>query len=43
VIVGIAAIVSVFLKEVPIRGHTPREQQDIREAEMREEVPAYGA
>lgn len=42
VIVAVAAVASVFLKEVPIRGHTPREQQDIREAEMREEVPAFG-
>lgn len=42
VIVGIAAIVSVFLKEVPIRGHTPREVQEIREAELRDEVPAFG-
>jgi EmrB/QacA subfamily drug resistance transporter len=43
IIVGIAAVASVFLKEVPIRGHTPREQQDVREAEAREEVPAFGA
>jgi hypothetical protein len=42
-IVAIAAVVSVFLKEVPIRGHTPREQQETRDAEAREEVPAYGA
>jgi EmrB/QacA subfamily drug resistance transporter len=42
VIVGVAAIASVFLKEVPIRGRTPREQQETRDAEMREEVPAFG-
>jgi EmrB/QacA subfamily drug resistance transporter len=42
-IVAIAAVVSVFLKEVPIRGHTPREQQETRDAEAREEAPAYGA
>src|SRR6266850_82225 len=42
VIVGIAAVVSVFLKEVPIRGHTPREQQEVRDAEAREEAPAFG-
>jgi EmrB/QacA subfamily drug resistance transporter len=42
-IVGIAAVVSVFLKEVPIRGHTPREQQETRDAEAREEAPAFGA
>jgi EmrB/QacA subfamily drug resistance transporter len=43
VIVGFAAVVSVFLKEVPIRGHTPREQREVRDAEAREEAPAFGA
>src|SRR6266850_1230131 len=43
VIVGIAAVVSVFLKEVPIRGNTPREQLEVRDAEAREEAPAFGA
>jgi len=33
----------VFLKEVPIRGLTPREQQETRDAEAREEAPAFGA
>jgi EmrB/QacA subfamily drug resistance transporter len=38
-IVAIAAVASLFLKEVPIRGHTPREQVDT-EAEA---APAFGA
>ncbi len=43
VIVAVAAVASVFLKEVPIRGRTPREQQETRDAEAREEVPAFSA
>jgi MFS family permease len=43
VIVGVAVVASVFLREVPIRGHTPREQQEVRDAEAREEAPAFGA
>lgn len=42
-VVAIAAIASVFLKEVPIRGHTPRERADVAEAEARESTPAFGA
>jgi len=38
----IAVVASVFLKDVPLRGHTPREVQEIRDAEAREEVPAFG-
>jgi hypothetical protein len=37
-VVGIAVVVSVFLKEVPIKGHTPRTSGD----EVREGVPAFG-
>lgn len=43
VIVAIAAVASVFLKEVPIRGHSPRERADVGEAEARESTPAFGA
>jgi len=43
VIVGVAVVASVFLREVPIRGQTPREQQEVRDAEAREEAPAFGA
>jgi EmrB/QacA subfamily drug resistance transporter len=42
VLVAVAAVASLFLKEVPIRAHTPREQQQMRDAEAREEVPAFG-
>ena len=38
----LAVVASVFLKDVPLRGHTPREVQEIRDAEAREEVPAFG-
>ncbi len=41
-IVAIAAVASVFLKEVPIRGHSPRERSDVGEAEARESTPAFG-
>ena len=41
-IVAIAAVASVFLKEVPIRGHSPRERSEIGEAEARESTPAFG-
>lgn len=41
-VVMIAVVASVFLKDVPLRGHTPREVQEIRDAEAREEVPAFG-
>ncbi len=42
-IVGIAAVVSVFLKEVPIRAHTPAERRQVADAEQREEVPSFSA
>ena len=42
-IVALAAIASVFLKEVPIRGHSPRERADVGETEARESTPAFGA
>lgn len=43
VIVAIAAVASVFLREIPIRGHSPRERSDVGEAEARESTPAFGA
>jgi hypothetical protein len=42
VIVVLAVIASLFLKEVPIRGHTPGERREIAEAETRERAPAFG-
>src|SRR5258706_611023 len=42
-IVGIAAVVSVFLKDVPIRAHTPAERRQVADAEQREEVPSFSA
>lgn len=42
-VVVIAVVASVFLDDVPLRGHTPREVQEIRDAEAREEVPAFGS
>ena len=42
VVAVVAVLVSVFLKEVPLRGHTPRVQREIADAEMREEIPAFG-
>ncbi len=41
-IVLIAVVASLFLREVPLRGHTPREVKEAREAESGEEVPAFG-
>jgi hypothetical protein len=41
-IVAVAAVASVFLEEVPIRGHTPGERKEIVEAEAREGAPAFG-
>jgi hypothetical protein len=38
----VAIVVSLFLKEVPLRGHTTREVREVRDAEAREEVPAFG-
>ncbi|HUQ42639.1 MAG TPA: MFS transporter, partial [Candidatus Limnocylindrales bacterium] len=42
VIVALAAIASLFLKEVPIRGHSPRERAETADAEAREGTPAFG-
>ncbi len=42
-VVVLAVVASVFLKDVPLRGHTQREVQQVRDAEAREEVPAFGA
>lgn len=41
-VVAIAIVASVFLKDVPLRGHSPREVREVRDAEAREEVPAFG-
>lgn len=41
-VAAIAVVASVFLKDVPLRGHSPREVQEIRDAEALEEVPAFG-
>ncbi|HEY6958483.1 MAG TPA: MDR family MFS transporter [Candidatus Limnocylindria bacterium] len=41
-VVALGVVASVFLKDVPLRGHSPREVQEIRDAEAREEVPAFG-
>jgi len=43
VVVAAAAVaVSVLLKEVPLRGHTPRVRREVADQEMRDEVPAFG-
>ena len=42
VLVGIAVVASVFLKEAPLRARTPRAVEEIREAESREEAPSFG-
>jgi EmrB/QacA subfamily drug resistance transporter len=41
-IVAIAVVASVFLKEAPLRARSPREVQQVRDAEAREEVPSFG-
>jgi EmrB/QacA subfamily drug resistance transporter len=41
-IVAIAVVASVFLTEAPLKARTPRQQQDVRDAEAREEVPSFG-
>jgi EmrB/QacA subfamily drug resistance transporter len=38
----VAVVASLFLKEVPLRGHTPRERVQIGEATAREGAPALG-
>ena len=38
----LAVIASVFLKEVPIRAHTPAERRQVADAEQREEAPSFG-
>jgi len=42
VIVGLAVVASVFLKEAPLRARSPRAVEEIRDAETREEVPSFG-
>ena len=42
VIVFVAVVASLFLKEVPIRAHTPAERRQTADAEQREEVPSFG-
>ncbi len=41
-IVAIAVVASVFMKEAPLKARTPRQAQDVRDAEAREEVPSFG-
>ena len=41
-IVALAVIASLFLEEVPIRGHTPGERREVADAEARESAPAFG-
>jgi hypothetical protein len=41
-IVILAVIASLFLKEVPIRAHTPAERRQVADAEQREEAPSFG-
>jgi EmrB/QacA subfamily drug resistance transporter len=41
-VVTLAVIASVFLKEVPIRAHTPAERRQVADAEQREEAPSFG-
>jgi MFS family permease len=43
VIVAIAVVASVFLKEAPLKARTPRQTEEIRDAEAREEVPSFGS
>jgi EmrB/QacA subfamily drug resistance transporter len=42
VIVAVAVVASVFLKEAPLKARTPRQTEEIRDAEAREEVPSFG-
>ena len=41
-IVAVAVVASVFLTEAPLKARTPRQQQEVRDAEAREEVPSFG-
>jgi EmrB/QacA subfamily drug resistance transporter len=41
-IVTLAVIASLFLKEVPIRAHTPAERRQASDAEARESAPTFG-
>ena len=42
VIVAVAIVASVFLKEAPLRARSPRAVEEIRDAETREEAPSFG-
>ena len=42
IVVALAVVASVFLKEAPLRARTPRVAEETRDAEMREEVPSFG-
>src|SRR5256885_6588310 len=42
VIVALAVVASVFLKEAPLRARSPQVVEEIRDAEMREEAPSFG-
>jgi EmrB/QacA subfamily drug resistance transporter len=41
-IVFVAVVASLFLKEVPIRAHTPAERRQVTDAEQRESAPTFG-
>ena len=41
-VVAIAVVASLFLKEAPLRARGPREVQQVRDAEAREEAPSFG-
>ena len=43
VIVAVAVVASLFLKEAPLKARTPRQTEEIRDAEAREEVPSFGS
>jgi hypothetical protein len=42
VLIALAVVASVFLKEAPLKARTPRAVEEIRDAEAREEVPSFG-
>jgi hypothetical protein len=42
ILIGVAVVASVFLKEAPLRARTQRDVQQVRDAETREEVPSFG-
>ena len=41
-VVAVAVVASLFLKEAPLRARGPREVQQVRDAEAREEAPSFG-